>query len=180
MLELSIPPHEMWDEKKQEFIEFKGAELVLEHSLVSISKWESEFCKPFLSKNGKTEAELRAYVRCMTINKGVDSWVYKLLTPEQLNKVMEYIDAPMSAVKFKKDKGGRPSRETITSELIYYWMIACNIPSAYEKWHLNRLMNLIKICNIKNTPPKKRSKSEILSQQAALNAERRARLHTTG
>ena len=180
MLTLVIPPSEWWNPKKNEFITYKGETLYMEHSLVSISKWEAEYCKPFLSKQEKTVDEIRAYARCMTINKTVDPLTFNSLTAENLKQINDYIDAPMSAVKFKKGNEGPPSRETITSELIYYWMVALNIPFSCEKWHLARLMNLIRICNIKNKPSKKRSNSELTRQRTALNAERKARLHTTG
>lgn len=181
MLTVVVPACELWDSAKQEFTPFGGETLYLEHSLVSISKWEAETNKPFLSRDKKTEADVRNYARCMTINKNVAENTYAMLTPQNLKAIAEYIDAPMSAVRFKKNTNeGPPSRETITSELIYYWMVALNIPFSCEKWHLNRLMNLIRICNIKNKPAKKRSSSELLRERSALNAQRKAKLHTSG
>lgn len=180
MLTITVPPNEMWDSVNQEFVNFKGETLFLEHSLLSVSKWESEFCKPFLSKTEKTTEEMRAYVRYMTLNKSVDPQTYKMLTIDNFKTITKYIDAPMSAVKFKDNGKGPTSRETITSELIYYWLVALQIPFQCEKWHLNRLLNLVRICNIKNKPASKKSKSELARQRTALNAERRARLHTTG
>ena len=181
MLTLTVPPNEMWDSVKQEFVNFKGETLFLEHSLLSVSKWESEFCKPFLSKTEKSIEEMRAYIKCMTLNKSVDPQTYKMLTNDNFSAVMKYIDSPMSAVKFKEQPGKGPmSRETITSELIYYWLVALQIPFQCEKWHLNRLFTLVRICSIKNKPATKRSKSELARERTALNKERKARLHTTG
>lgn len=180
MLQITIPSVELFDERKQEFVYVKGQTLKLEHSLVSISKWESKWCKAFLSKTEKSFDETIDYIKCMTITQNVDPEIYKYLTQENIKQVNEYISAPMTATTFAPDKSGTGGRETITSELIYYWMIALNIPSKYETWHLNRLLTLIRICNIKNTPPKKRSKRDIMSRNAALNAARRAQMGTNG
>ena len=114
-----------------------------------------------------SDEETLDYIKCMTLTKNVDSDVYNHLTRENLKAVMDYIGDPMTATTFGKDDNGPMNREVITSELIYYWMIASNIPSEYEKWHLNRLITLIRVCSIKNTPPKKRSKRDIMSRNAA-------------
>ena len=180
MLQITIPAIELWDEQKQEFISRKEQTLQLEHSLVSLSKWESKWCKAFLSKNEKTYEETIDYIKCMTITQNVDSETYKYLTRDNIYQVNKYIEAPMTATVFFEDKGNRGSKETVTAELIYYWMIALNIPFECQKWHLNRLLTLIKVCNIKNQPPKKRSKREIMSRNAALNAARRKQLNSRG
>lgn len=182
MLRITIPAVEQWDEAKQEFIYTKEQTLSLEHSLVSLSKWESKWCKPFLTKQEKTFEETLDYIKFMTITQNVDPEVYKYLTNENINEVNRYIEAPMTATYFSDaaDKNRKTSREQITAELIYYWMISLNIPFECQKWHLNRLLTLIKVCSIKNTPPKKRSKKEIMSRNAALNAARRKRLNTKG
>ena len=180
MLEITIPSVELWDESKQEFVITKEATLKLEHSLVSLSKWESKWCKPFLSKTNKTDEEMIDYVRCMTLTQNVPDEVYRCLTDDNIRKIYEYIDAPMTATWFNDDKTKGTSREQTTSELIYYWMIALNIPFECQKWHLNRLLTLIRVCNIKNQPPKKMSKRDIMSRNAALNAARRNQLHTKG
>lgn len=180
MLQITIPAIELWDEQKQEFISRKEQTLQLEHSLVSLSKWESKWCKAFLSKNEKTYEEAIDYIKCMTITQNVDSETYKYLTKDIIYQVNKYIEAPMTATVFFEDKGNRGSKETVTAELIYYWMIALNIPFECQKWHLNRLLTLIKVCNIKNQPPKKRSKREIMSHNAALNAARRKQLNSRG
>jgi oligoribonuclease NrnB/cAMP/cGMP phosphodiesterase (DHH superfamily) len=180
MLQITIPAVELWDERKQEFVITKEQTLQLEHSLVSISKWESKWCKPFLSKQEKTLEETLDYIKCMTITQNVDPEVYNYLTNKNIEEINKYIDAPMTATYFSDEKNSKTSREQVTAELIYYWMIAFNIPFECQKWHLNRLLTLIKVCNIKNQPPKKRSKKEIMSRNAALNAARRKRLNTSG
>jgi hypothetical protein len=180
MLRITIPAVEQWDEAKQEFIYTKEQTLSLEHSLVSISKWESKWCKPFLTKQEKTFEETLDYIKCMTLTQNVDPEVYNYLTNENIKEINEYIGAPMTATYFSDEKTSKTSREQVTAELIYYWMIAFNIPFECQKWHLNRLLTLIKVCNIKNQPPKKRSKKDIMSRNAALNAARRKRLNTKG
>lgn len=180
MLRITIPAVEQWDEQKQEFVYTKEQTLQLEHSLVSLSKWESKWCKAFLTKKEKTYEETLDYIKCMTITQNVDPDVYSRLTRDNIRKVDEYIEAPMTATFFSEDKNGRPSREIITAELIYYWMITLNIPFECQKWHLNRLLTLIRVCNIKNAPSKKKSKKEIMSRNAALNAARRKQLNSRG
>lgn len=180
MLQIVIPGREFWDEQKQEFINTKEQVLQLEHSLISLSKWEAKWCKVFLSKQEKTQEETIDYIKCMTITPNVDPEVYNHLTRENIKEIEDYIAAPMTATYFSSDNAGKSSREQVTSELIYYWMIALNIPFECQKWHLNRLLTLIKVCNIKNQPPKKMSKREIMSRNAALNAARRQQLNTKG
>ena len=180
MLRITIPAVEQWDERKQEFVTTKEQTLQLEHSLVSLSKWESKWCKAFLTKQEKTFEETLDYIKCMTITQNVDPEVYNYLTNKNIEEINNYIDAPMTATYFSDDKTAKSSRGQITAELIYYWMIALNIPFECQKWHLNRLLTLIKVCNIKNTPPKKRNKKEIMRRNAALNAARRKRLNTKG
>mgnify|MGYP000488904345 CR=1 FL=1 len=180
MLQLTIPAGEQYDEIKQEFIRTNGCTLQLEHSLVSLSKWESKWCKPFFTKDDKTYEETIDYIRCMTITANVKPEVYYALTNENVTEVTKYINNPMTATSFSNRKRGSISREQITSELIYYWMIALQIPFECQKWHLNRLLTLIKVCNIKNSPPKKRSKRDIMSRNTALNAARRKQLNTRG
>ena len=180
MLQIVIPGQELWDEQKQEFINTKEQVLQLEHSLISLSKWEAKWCKVFLSRQEKTQEEIIDYIKCMTITPNVDPEVYNHLTRENIKEIEDYIAAPMTATYFSSDNAGKSSREQVTSELIYYWMIALNIPFECQKWHLNRLLTLIKVCNIKNQPPKKMSKREIMSRNAALNAARRQQLNTKG
>lgn len=180
MLRITVPGVEQWDESREEFVSTKDQALQLEHSLISLSKWESRWKKPFLTKNDKTREETLDYIKCMTLNQNVDPEVYEHLTDENIRQINAYISDPMTATFFSDDKNAKTGREIVTSELIYYWMITLNIPDRFEKWHLNRLLTLIKVCNVKNQPPKKRSRREILSRNAALNAERRKRLNTKG
>ena len=180
MLEITIPATEQWDEVNQEFISTKEQTLQLEHSLVSLAKWESKWNKPFLSGQSKTLEETIDYVRCMTLTKNVDPMVYSFLTNENITQVNKYIEAPMTATTFSKTDGDRPNREIVTAELVYYWMIALNIPFECQKWHLNRLLTLVRVCNIKNQPPKKMGRRELMSRNAALNAARRQQMNTKG
>ena len=181
MLQIKVPALEQWDDAKQEFIVLKEQTLQLEHSLVSLSKWESKWCKSFLSsKEDMTEEQAIDYIRCMTLNHDVDPETYKCLPNNIIEKIYDYIYAPMTATILPKDRSRKNSREPITSELIYYWMVALNIPFECQKWHLNRLITLIGVCNIKNAPPKKRSQRDIMSRNAALNASRRKRLNSRG
>ena len=180
MLLIIVPATELWDEEKEEYVYIHGQTLQLEHSLVSLSKWESKWCKAFLSKTEKTNEEILDYIKCMTLTQNVRPEVYNGLTPENIKQINEYIEAPMTATVFSADKNSKSSREVVTSELVYYWMIALNIPFECQKWHLNRLLTLIRVCNIKNSPPKKRSKRELLSRNAELNAARRKQLNTRG
>lgn len=179
MLRITVPSLEYWDEENEKFITEKEQTLQLEHSLVSLSKWESKWCKPFLSKDSKSYEETIDYIKCMTITQNVDPSVYDRLSNENIKQINAYIDSPMTATTFREEKGKR-STEVITAEIIYYWMVSFNIPPEYQKWHLNRLLTLIKVCNIKNQPPKKRSKKDILSENAALNAARKKRFNTKG
>lgn len=181
MLQITVPiSPEGWDEEKQEFVEPKTQVLQLEHSLISLSKWESKWCKAFLSKAEKTNEEVLDYVKCMTLTQNVSPDVYDHLTEENFRQINKYIEAPMTATVFSEDKLHKGSREVVTAELVYYWMISLNIPFECQKWHLNRLLTLIRVCNIKNTPPKKRSKRDIMSRNAALNASRRKQLNSRG
>ena len=180
MLTIKIPAREFFDEKTQTFFTTKEQTLQLEHSLISISKWESKWQKPFLSINKKkTLEETIDYIKCMTITKNVDSNVYNYLSNENMNEINTYIESPMTATTFSDNTKGS-SREIITSELIYYWMISLNIPMECQQWHINRLLTLIRVCNVKNTPPKKMSRKDITNRYASLNAARRSKLHSKG
>ena len=178
-IEVSISP-EGWDEIKEEFVEPEVKVLQLEHSLVSLSKWESRWNKPFLTKQEKTDAELLDYIKCMTLTQNVNPDIYFKLSTENIEQIKKYIDAPMTATTFRGDNRGGPNREQVTAELIYYWMIALNIPFECQKWHLNRLLTLVRVCNIKNQPNKKMSKRAIMSRHRAINEARRKRFNTKG
>jgi len=174
MLIIKIPEQEYFDQEKNEFIVCKAYTLKLEHSLVSISKWESKWKKPFLTSDEKTPAEFIDYIRCMTINQDVPEEVYALLGHDNVRKIEEYIMDPATATTVsdrRKGSAGRP--EIPTSELIYYWMVSNGIPFECEKWRLNRLITLIKICNAKGNP-QQMSKAEIYAMNSALNKSRRA------
>ena len=185
MLLIKVPANirEDYDDSTGEFIYTiveKEQILALEHSLVALSKWESKWCKSFLSNKEKSREEITDYVRCMTITQNVNPEVYDRLSKENVEQIRQYIEAPMTATYFSEDKSSKKNNEVVTSELIYYWMIALNIPFECQKWHINRLLTLIRVCNIKNQPPKKRSRREILSSNAALNAARRKKLNSRG
>lgn len=183
MLTITIPGTEYWDELSEEFIYSEDQVLELEHSLDSISKWESEYHKPFFSKEAKTSEETIFYIKCMTITPNVDPSVYNRLTRECINKVNQYIEDSRSATWFREDKNKKkgPTRnKQVTSELIYYWMTAFNIPPEYQYWHLNRLITLIRVCEAESNPPDKRSNRDIMRSNAARNAATRARLGSKG
>lgn len=180
MLQITIPAVDMWNEATEEFISTKEQTLCLEHSLVSLSKWESKWNKSFLNTKEFTGEQFIDYVKCMTINEDVSEDAYLRLTNENVAKIREYINAPMTATTFSKTPGGSRNTEIVTNELIYYWMLTANIPFECEEWHLNRLMTLIQVCNVKNSKPKPMSRKQLMSRNAQLNAARRAQLNTTG
>ena len=179
MLKLTIPKQELYDEEKNEFTYIDEKELRLEHSLISVSKWESIHEKPFLVESDKTIEEKIDYIKCMTLTQNVDDDIFQGLTTQNLLAVDDYINAKMTATWFPKDDT-RKSREIVTSELIYYWMVEYGIPFECQKWHLNRLMTLIRVCGVKKQPAKKMSKEAVLARNARLNAMRKAKLHTRG
>lgn len=153
--------------------------LQLEHSLVSVSKWEARWHKPFLSKQEKTDEEINDYVKCMTLTQNVPGEVYSCLSAENILQIEKYIEDPMTAITFSKEpeQGGR---SIVTAEIIYYWMVTFGIPFECQKWHLNRLLALIQVCERKNRPPKKQSQRSIMERNAALNAQRRKKLGSKG
>lgn len=181
MLTIRVPDKELFNDATQEFINVKGRELRMEHSLVSLSKWESKFHKPFLVKENKTRAETIEYIKLMTITQNVDDSVFKAIDHKIIKEVTAYLEDPMTATTFTEQEEKRNiNREVITAEIIYYWMVTLQIPMECQKWHLNRLLTLINVCNIKNQPKRKMTKGEIKARNRALNTERRQRLNTTG
>lgn len=180
MLTIIVSGVEMFDEEKQEFVTQDEIILELEHSLVSLSKWESKHEKPFLGKEEKSTEETLDYVKCMIMNPDVSDEIVDKLTEENLSDVNDYINAKMTATWFADAPGAPQTRQVITAELIYYWLIAFQIPFECEHWHLNRLFTLIRVCNIKQEKPKKMSRAELAARNRTLNAQRKAQLGTTG
>lgn len=181
MLIIDIPETESFNSITNEFIYIKEQTLQLEHSLLSISKWEAKWKKPFISEQ-KTREETIDYIRCMCITKGVDDAVFDNLPPKAIQQVQSYIDDSMTATTINNSRpdNRRGKKEIITSEIIYYWMIIYGVPFECEKWHLNRLLTLIRVCDIKQSPGKTMGKNEIYQQNRALNEARKKRLHTKG
>lgn len=172
MLTIDVPAQEYFNESTGEVIQIKAQKLQLEHSLVSLSKWESKWEIPFLDKKEKTQEQMMDYIRCMTITQNVNPLIYASLSQENINAVNKYINSKMTATWFSEEQKSPPSRRIVTSEVIYYWMITLNIPVEFQKWHLNRLLTLIKVCNLENQPKKKMSRRQLASRNAALNAQR--------
>lgn len=181
MLEIVVPKSEAYDEVNNIFISVRETVLHLEHSLLSISKWESKWHEPFLSpkKEGHTTEQLLDYIKCMTLTRNVDPYIYNALTRKNLEQINAYINDPMTATTITDHGNKAPKREIITSELIYYWMVNYNIPFECEKWHINRLIMLIRVCSAKANPSKMSPKA-ILAQNRKLNAARRRALGSRG
>lgn len=180
MLSLRVDDTQFYDEKLEKFITVKGQTLQLEHSLVSISKWEAKYKKPFLNREKKSPEETLDYIRFMTITQNVNPLIYSALTNEQVIKVNNYIDDPMTATTIAKVEGKGGSARVITSEEIYYQMVAYQIPWEAQKWHFNRLLMLLRVCDEKNKPKKKIRKSDLARRNRSLNAARRAKSGSHG
>jgi hypothetical protein len=180
MLRLVIPPTEEWDSKNEEFIYTDAIVLELEHTLVSLSKWEAIWEKPFLGPDEKTTEEILGYIGVMSNTPNLSPEVFQRLTQAQVDQVSKYLNAKMTATWFNDtgNNSGKKSREIITAEIIYYWMITLNIPIEFENWHLSRLFTLIEVCNRKNQPAKKntRSRSDMIAERRRLNAQRQAQM----
>lgn len=180
MLHIVIPEREYYDYSSQEFVYVKEQKLILEHSLISISKWESKWKKPFLDKKPKTAEESMDYIRCMSLTKDVDPLTLQWIPPSTYQQINDYIDDTMTATWFNERNQKSANSPVITSELIYYWMVAFHIPFECEKWHLNRLLTLIKVCELKNSPKKRMKRKDIYARNAALNAARKRSMGTNG
>lgn len=179
MLQITIPENEFFNDSTGEFINIRKTTLRLEHSLLSLSKWEAKWHVPFLTEKEKTQEQCIDYIRCMTIAPNVDPMVYLGLTKENFDAVNNYIDDPATATTIKETRKSR-SREIITSEIIYYWMVSLNIPFECEKWNLNRLIMLVRVCSIKNEEPKKPNRRDLYARNNMLNQQRRKMLNSTG
>ena len=181
MLTIIVPETELFDSETQEFIYIKEQKLTLEHSLVSVQKWESRWKKSFLhNADERSYEEMIDYIRCMTITKNVDPLIYKNFPLDAIKQVQEYINDEMTATTFVDDKR-RGGREIITAELIYFWMVNFGIPFECKKWHLNQLLTLIRVCAIKSeSASRKMNQKEILKQNQELNTLRRQRLKSKG
>ena len=179
MLTIIVPGTDLFDEKSNMFLSTEDYTLELEHSLISLSKWESEFEKPFLGKDQKTEEEVIGYIKCMTLTPNVPDDVFLRLSQGNLTAVDAYINAKMTATWFAESTK-KPSREVVTSEVIYYWIVSMNIPLECQEWHLNRLFTLIQVISLKNEPAKKMSPREIAARNRSLNEQRRAQMGTRG
>lgn len=180
MLHITVPKRELFNETTSEFITIPETTIALEHSLVSISKWESKWHKSFLSSTDKTTDELIDYIRCMTLTQNVNPNVFLCLTEDNVKDINNYLNNSMTATTFADSKTKTGKKQIVTSELIYYWMISAQIPFECQKWHINRLLTLIHVCSVNNAPQKKMSKNEIMSRNRALNAARRAKTNSRG
>jgi hypothetical protein len=180
MLTITVPETELYDEKSSEFISLPSVTLELEHSLVALSKWESKYEKPFFAKDDKSSEEIHGYFEAMCVGPIPPRDIWHRLSPENSTAINEYLGAKMTATWFTEVGVPPKTSETVTSELIYYWMTALNIPFTCETWHLNRLFTLIRIANMKTAKPKKMSRAEVAQRNRELNAQRRKQLGTTG
>lgn len=179
MLSLPIYGPELFDEKVERFTRAELFRLELEHSLVSLSKWESKFEKPFLGEGEKTEEELLWYINAMHQGDNLPPDLHLYLTDDHVVKVNEYINAKMTATWFSENDD-KKNKEVITAEVIYYWMVSLQIPFECQHWHLNRLMTLVRVINEKNAPPKKLSREQIMERNRRLNEERQKKYGTSG
>ena len=176
---ITIPEAELFNEATGEFTYVKGQTITLEHSLVSISKWEAKWKKSYISVGPETPEEFLDYLRCMTITQNVDPNLYLTLPPLTLKEIQEYMEDPACATTFS-NAGGPKNKEIITAEIIYFWMSEHNISMECQKWHINRLLALIQVCAIKRGDQKKMSRSAIMNQNRSLNEQRKKALKTKG
>ena len=179
MLQIFVPGREFWDEKAERFYHTKDTTLLLEHSLMSISKWEAKWHISFI-EDEKTSEQIMDYIPCMSLKGDVDPLVFKALTRENVMKIQQYIEDPMTATTIKEIKRPRKTQQKITSELIYYYMIQYGIPFELEKWHFNRLITLIRVCSAESEPNKKMSPTEQARYYRELNKANKAKYHTRG
>lgn len=178
---ITIPAGQLYSESENRFYKVEETTVELEHSLVALSKWESKWHKPFLTKDQKTRAEVIDYFRCMCLTPSIEPLVFNAIKDREFVRIMKYIDDPMTATTITHHSSTkRGNTGTVTSELIYYWMGEYNISKECEWWHINRLFKLIEITSVKRQPEKKMSKRDIAAQNKSLNAMRRARHGSRG
>lgn len=178
-IKISIPETELYDEENNTFIYIKKQDISLEHSLVSLQKWEQKWKIPFLDpRREKTAEMMQDYVRCMTITQNVDPDVYKAIPASEYKRIVDYIQDPMTATTIRKEQ--KQNRDIITAEVIYYWMVEHGIPPEYRKWHLNSLLMLINVCSEERSPKKERSQRETADYYRRVNAMNRAKYHSKG
>lgn len=180
MLKIEISATEFFDDNTNTFFTIAGKTLCLEHSLVSLKKWESKWKKPFMHSDNITEEEMLDYIKCMTISQNVDPLTYMLLTEEHYKQISDYINDPMTATWFSDKSKSKRNGRIVTAELLYCWMFNLNIPLECQKWHLNQLITLIRVCNEENAPKKKMSKRDVAARNMSLNAARRKAMGTKG
>lgn len=180
MLEIVLPERELYDEETQEFISAPATVLQFEHSLVSLSKWESEWEKAFLGPGEKSQLEIQSYIKYMSLDPKFSDADYLRLSRSDIQRIVDYTQSKQTATTFRVNPHEKPSRDVITSEVIYYWMVGLQIPFECQHWHLNRLLTLIKVVNVKSQPPKKMTRNEILNRNRQLNAQRRAQYGSKG
>lgn len=184
ILKIHIPYIDGWDNRTEQFVKYEPCDLYLKHSLVSLQKWESKYKKAYLSDEQKTEEEIIDYIRFMTIKPyNVDPNIYYFIPNDEMKRISEHITDPMTATTFSSARGMGSSggrKEIVTAEVIFWWMIELGIPIEFKKWHLNQLMTLIRVCEVKSGDQKKMNRNDILASNKALNAKRRAAMHTRG
>jgi len=180
MLKLIIPQEESFDEATNRFVVTKATILEFEHSLASLSKWESTFERPFLSNDKKSSEEVIAYVEMMLLTPDVSVETLESLTQVHYDKINQYISSKQTATTINEVRKGGRGGEVITAEIIYYWMVSMGIPFECQYWHLNRLLMLIKVINRKNEPSRKLGRNEAARKQRELNEQRRAQFNTRG
>jgi len=180
MLTITVPETNAYDEKAEQFVTTPETTLVLEHSLVSLSKWESKWEIPFLGPAEKTDSQMVDYIRFMNLTPDVPPEIFNVLSRANMDAMSDYIKAKMTATWFPETPNRPGAKEVITAEIIYHWMIALNVPFECQSWHLNRLLTLIKVCNDKNAPKKKMSRADQIAERNALNEARKAHLNTHG
>lgn len=182
MLEMTISEKEFYQEHTSKFIQIPECKVTLEHSLISLAKWESKWQVPFFDGKPKTPTQNLDYIRCMVVGNIKDDRIFDHLSEEEVLQIQSYMAAPMTATTFsERNKSKRKvKKETMTAEVIYARMCTHNISFECQKWHLNRLLTLIRVCDLRDSPPEKMSKKETSMWYAEQNANRRAKYGTRG